>query len=1159
MKKATLLGVLFLGAGFVFGQTEPIKQEKAVAPVLESLRTSQGEQVPYLTALSDVSVKTFLADGETGGTSWGMSDVRNKRSNKAAKPAPYRCGFDGVMDFEDEWIAVDGDGDGRTWTWRDHNNWATYNGDTNSGFLMSLFRAGESVGYQEDFLITRSPVSMPAGKAYVAFHYGSKMDGFCDSLRVYYGTSDEADVAGLHYIGQIVKATKGWEHTILTCDIPAAGDYYFHFVNCSRAGQFGIWLDNIEIGAGTYIGLNPDVALSRMVLPVSSCGLGKDERLSLQVTNTGLSVINKMRLTYQIDGGTPVVQEISEPLPISKSKYYELEKRMDLSAEKAYTVTAKVEVIESVSGGEEVRVDDNEGEGGVSHFSRAELPLAMDFSADEGLRQVGYDPIYWEETTESQVKCLSGLVQDAPLVTRCVALEAGLSYRIGVRYKAGGLLMETAVMPSNFDVLYGEVGTPVGTWETLKVYADENGGYTGGEFVWDEAVLTPEMSGDYSFAIVPRATQIGYLGMLYIAGVTVNGLADHDVRLMSVRSSIGRYTPASHAVRPQFDVMVVNRGMGDEDAVRVTVKNGESEVAVSDETKVKVGDTALYTMAGAMEKPAENTEVTLMFEAVMAATDEMPDDNRRAWTFNATDGLYAYDDTIPDYEDGVGLYGVPIGNIFTLAERDTLTGISIGWYDLTGVVASPIKVGLDVYAVDAVGNVGTCYLSVDFQRQTRGNQMVDIPARVLPAGRYFVAVRQLTSMNMALGFDDNPEGRCYVMTGGRVVDMAGFGYVAVRALFGKAETVPAKDMEVLAITSPRERGVFAANETVEALCINNGHEAMAVTFKCTVNGKEQTKTLDVVGYELIRVRYEYDLSAVGAYDIQVEAIAADDEIADNNAQSLTVNCVSADPYVMDFELCEDFSLALGPWKTVDRDRDSTCGITGLSWPNVGVPMGFMAFNPAEVPMTTITPHDGERLGAAFASLNVTNNDWLISPLLRMAETAASVRFYARAFSPSYKEKFNVLVSTASDKPEDFKRIGSTYTASTEWEEIVVDLSEYNGKEAYIAIQCVSKQAFIFLIDDIVVTRPLPTESVEDLSHYVRSYPNPATDRWTVTAYGLEINRVEICDLTGSIVFRSADRLATDTYRVNTGGFTPGLYMARVYTNAGVQTLKVIVR
>ncbi|MDE7150000.1 MAG: T9SS type A sorting domain-containing protein, partial [Bacteroidales bacterium] len=234
----------------------------------------------------------------------------------------------------------------------------------------------------------------------------------------------------------------------------------------------------------------------------------------------------------------------------------------------------------------------------------------------------------------------------------------------------------------------------------------------------------------------------------------------------------------------------------------------------------------------------------------------------------------------------------------------------------------------------------------------------------------------------------------------------------------------------------------------------------------------------------------------------------------------------------------------------------------VSWPNLGEPQAFMAFNPSEVPGSGITSHEGDRVGIVMALTKGKgrNNDWLISPKLKMPSEHASVSFYTKAFRAlAYPEEYNVWVSATTDELDEFMQIGETYTAPADWERTVVDLEMFNNKEIYIAIQCVSNQAWIFMIDDIEVSRPAANEKVTDLSAYVKSYPNPVADVWTVTAYGLEINRVEICDMAGSVVFRSAGSLATDAYRVHMGGFKPGLYMARVYTNAGVQTLKVVVR
>ncbi|MDE5606664.1 MAG: T9SS type A sorting domain-containing protein, partial [Bacteroidales bacterium] len=113
---------------------------------------------------------------------------------------------------------------------------------------------------------------------------------------------------------------------------------------------------------------------------------------------------------------------------------------------------------------------------------------------------------------------------------------------------------------------------------------------------------------------------------------------------------------------------------------------------------------------------------------------------------------------------------------------------------------------------------------------------------------------------------------------------------------------------------------------------------------------------------------------------------------------------------------------------------------------------------------------------------------------------------------------------------------------------------------YVAFHYIAEDQYALMLDDIRVRKPgEANEQTVDLSRYVKSYPNPVADVWTVTAYGLDINRVEICNMQGGVVFRSAGNLATEAYRIDMSGFTPGLYMARVYTNAGVQVVKVTVQ
>jgi hypothetical protein len=105
------------------------------------------------------------------------------------------------------------------------------------------------------------------------------------------------------------------------------------------------------------------------------------------------------------------------------------------------------------------------------------------------------------------------------------------------------------------------------------------------------------------------------------------------------------------------------------------------------------------------------------------------------------------------------------------------------------------------------------------------------------------------------------------------------------------------------------------------------------------------------------------------------------------------------------------------------------------------------------------------MAAAFASTSAVNNDWMITPRLRLG-TSSTLRFYAKSHTAQYGlERFRVGVSTlANPIPQGFQYItGGTYVeAPTNWTEYIYDLSNYDGQTVFIGIRCVSDDAFVLL-------------------------------------------------------------------------------------------------
>ncbi|HPR18892.1 MAG TPA: choice-of-anchor J domain-containing protein, partial [Candidatus Cloacimonadota bacterium] len=178
----------------------------------------------------------------------------------------------------------------------------------------------------------------------------------------------------------------------------------------------------------------------------------------------------------------------------------------------------------------------------------------------------------------------------------------------------------------------------------------------------------------------------------------------------------------------------------------------------------------------------------------------------------------------------------------------------------------------------------------------------------------------------------------------------------------------------------------------------------------------------------------------------------------------------------DFESYTDFSLTFDPWTLVDVDQSATYGFTNVDFENEYSAMAYIIFNPtATTPaMTDMVAHSGDKLAACFAATTPTNDDWMITPQVTI-NNGDEVSFWAKSYTDDYGlERFKVGVSTTGTAPSDFTIISTApyeQAPADNWTEFSYDLSSYAGQDVYIGIECVSNDAFVFMVDDVTVGAP----------------------------------------------------------------------------------------
>jgi hypothetical protein len=242
----------------------------------------------------------------------------------------------------------------------------------------------------------------------------------------------------------------------------------------------------------------------------------------------------------------------------------------------------------------------------------------------------------------------------------------------------------------------------------------------------------------------------------------------------------------------------------------------------------------------------------------------------------------------------------------------------------------------------------------------------------------------------------------------------------------------------------------------------------------------------------------------GLYHYYVTAVY--DEEESNPSNTVTINTQVSTILFDDFEAHVDFALQFPPWTTIDLDQSETYGFTEVQFPNSGSAMAYIIFNPsATTPPLDLEAYSGDKMAASFAAVNGPNNDWMITPQTSLGDNS-TLSFWARSYTTQYgMERMKVGVSTTSMLPTTFTIISDApyIEVPAQWTQYTFDLSQWDNQNVWIAINCVSDDAFILLIDDFhvqgVTDVNVDDYTIEPVATRLKgNYPNPFNPETTIS-------------------------------------------------------------
>ncbi|MFM9028695.1 MAG: T9SS type A sorting domain-containing protein [Bacteroidota bacterium] len=74
----------------------------------------------------------------------------------------------------------------------------------------------------------------------------------------------------------------------------------------------------------------------------NGCSLSNNEAISITIRNNGFQTMTNFPVSYSINGGTPVIETITNPIPANGTMTYSFNQRADLSLPGSYTIQAAV-------------------------------------------------------------------------------------------------------------------------------------------------------------------------------------------------------------------------------------------------------------------------------------------------------------------------------------------------------------------------------------------------------------------------------------------------------------------------------------------------------------------------------------------------------------------------------------------------------------------------------------------------------------------------------------------------------------------------------------------------------------------------------------------------------------------------------------------------
>jgi len=309
-----------------------------------------------------------------------------------------------------------------------------------------------------------------------------------------------------------------------------------------------------DIGAFEFDPLDWDMSVVEVVSPVNYCYITGNEIIAVKVKNTGLNTVTSFNVSYTINNGTPVTEPFTGSLATDSTITFTFATTADLSANVPYTISFEVDLT-----GDQYAMNDT-----MSVYLRTKYNLAtnyaMGFEANEDMSgwksiDLNNDGRTWEFPFTSATLANTGTqmarfvqvstAQQANdwLVSECLELEAGRSYKVEFAYRAS-----STTGNHNVSLRYGTDLADLPGFNTSPVQLT---GVNNTTYNNAATIITPTQDTVYYFAW--HKTSFAHANTFYLDDINIRILEPVDAGIVDILN-IGSHENGMSALTPEVKI-----------------------------------------------------------------------------------------------------------------------------------------------------------------------------------------------------------------------------------------------------------------------------------------------------------------------------------------------------------------------------------------------------------------------------------------------------------------------------------------------------------------------------------------------------------------------------------------------------------------------------